>query len=228
MKLLVIMLALLLAGCSTLGSAPEDLIVEEPQNISAPTPTVTPTLAPNAESSSKRLRRVPNKSVIQTAASKPSIDTLVAFFDYIKNYEPDIRHDETAKAKWLTKSLQKSMNEFNARESENMRQHPDDKPEYADNASFTGVWNQPTTYSIISARQYDYRNADNPDGLLTIFDVLYEWGHEQGLENQYPGERSLQTYIFLHEDGLWKLDDIYGFGGEFASAESLRQYLEKR
>ncbi|HMJ09356.1 MAG TPA: hypothetical protein VK468_10150 [Pyrinomonadaceae bacterium] len=108
-----------------------------------------------------------------------------------------------------------------------MRKNPGDKPEYPDNASFTGVWNQPTYYSIISARQYDYRNTTNPNSLKAIIDVLYEWGQENSLDNQYPGTRNLRSYIFIFEDGLWKLDDIYGFEDEFTSAESLRGYFTK-
>ena len=33
------------------------------------------------------------------------------------------------------------------------------------------------------------------------------------------------SFIFLLEDGAWKLDDIYTFRGTYSQAESLNQYL---
>lgn len=55
--------------------------------------------------------------------------------------------------------------------------------------------------------------------------VLYEWGNEDDLNNQYPGVRNLHTFVFIFEDGSWKLDDIYIYNDEFTTAESLHQYF---
>jgi hypothetical protein len=117
------------------------------------------------------------------------------------------------------------MMESNAAWVEYLKKHPDDKPDGPDNASFTGVWNQPTTFSIVSARQYDYRNKTNPNAFRTMIDVLYEWGNEDDLNNQYPGVRNLHTFVFIFEDGACKLDDIYIYNDEFTGTESLHQYF---
>jgi hypothetical protein len=46
-----------------------------------------------------------------------------------------------------------------------------------------------------------------------------------GLDNQYPGEQSLHSFVFVFEEGTWKLDDIYTFDDEYVSPASLRSYL---
>jgi len=181
----------------------------------------------HAQESGGRMRRVKSRSIVKKQAPPVVVSTLVSFFEYVKKSVPDIVSDLKSQTRWLSKSLRKDMMEAYARETAKMRKNPGDKPEYPDNASFTGVWNQPTYYSIISARQYDYRNTTNPNSLKAIIDVLYEWGQENSLDNQYPGTRNLRSYIFIFEDGLWKLDDIYGFEDEFTSAESLRGYFTK-
>ena len=130
-------------------------------------------------------------------ASRSAIASLTALFAYIKKDKPDIMSDDVAQSKWLTRSLRKELKDFNIAEAEKMRLNPDDKPEYADNATFTGVWNQPTTYSIVSSRQYDYRDRNNPHAYRTIIDVLYEWDRKDLPDNEYPGVRhSAPTYIF--------------------------------
>ena len=58
-----------------------------------------------------------------------------------------------------------------------------------------------------------------------MIDVIYVWGKEDALNNQYPGVRNLHTFIFIFEGGMWKLDDIYIFNDEFTSSESLRQHF---
>ena len=44
----------------------------------------------------------------------------------------------------------------------------------------------------------------------------------------YPGDERTTSFIFVFEDGAWKLDDIYTFRGEFVHAESLNQYLRSK
>jgi len=179
----------------------------------------------HAQGFNDRMLRVKSRSIVQKQASPLAVSSLVAFIDYVKKSDPDITRDLKSQTRWLSKSLRKEMMDAYAREAARMNKNPEDKPEYPDNASFTGVWNQPTYYSIVSAREYDYRNAKNPNSFRTVIDVLYEWGKEDTIDNQYPGVRNLRSYIFIKEDGLWKLDDIYGFGDEFTGSESLRQYF---
>ena len=172
-----------------------------------------------------RLRQVKNSPVVQKPASKEAIETFVAFFEYVKKNEPDIVKDKQAREKWLSKGFRQVMMESNLVWEEYLKKNPDNKPDGPSNSSFTGVWNQPTTYSIVSTRQYDYRDKNNPHALRTMIDALYVWGNEDGLENQYPGVRNLHTFMFILENGAWKLDDVYIFNDEFTSSESLRQHF---
>jgi hypothetical protein len=174
---------------------------------------------------SPRLRQVKTNPVIQRPASRKAVATFVAFLKYVKNGRPDIVQDINAQERFLSRSLRKAMMDSNTRWVEYLKKHPEDKPDGPSNESFTGVWNQPTTYSIVSARQYDYRDEKNPNALRTIIDVLYVWGNEDDINNQYPGVRNLHTFILIFEDGTWKLDDIYIYSDEFASSESLWQYF---
>lgn len=186
---------------------------------------VTLCLVGGALGQSKRLKQVENNPVKQRPASTKAVRTFVAFFEYVKKYEPSIVDDLEAQKRWLSKSLRREMMEANAAWVEYLKKNPHDKPDGPSNSSFTGVWNQPTTYSIVSSRQYDYRNATNPSAFRTMIDVLYEWGQENDPENQYRGVRNIHTFVFIFEDGGWKLDDIYIFNDEFTSAESLYQYF---
>ena len=90
------------------------------------------------------------------------------------------------------------------------------KPDFPGNGTFIGSWDYPTTYSIVSSRRYGNR---------AIIDVLYKWGPK----TNYPGDERTTSFIYVYEDRTWKLDDVYTFRGEFATAESLNQYfLDKR
>jgi hypothetical protein len=179
----------------------------------------------DAPAQNSRLSQVSKNPVIKKPASAKAISTFVALFEYVKKAKPDIVQDQKAQERWLTKTFRSEMLAFNAARVEYMKQHPTDKPEYPSNYSFLGVWNKPTTYSIVSARQYDYRNAANPNAYRTTVDVFYEWGHEDTINNQYPGVRNLHSFMFTMEDGSWKLDDIYVYNDEFTTSESLRQYF---
>jgi hypothetical protein len=95
------------------------------------------------------------------------------------------------------------------------------------NQTFLGVWSSPETYSIIGSRHYDYRDAKNPDDNRAVIDVLYDWGYSDSLDNQYPGQKILKSFIFVFEDGAWKLDDIYNFTDTYASPGSLSAYFSR-
>jgi hypothetical protein len=182
-------------------------------------------IASSAGVAQSRLRQTKSNPVIQKPASKKAISTFVDFFEYVKKSEPDIVEDRQAQERWLTKGFRESMMKSNSAWVEYLKKNPDYKPGGPTNSSFTGVWNQPTTYSIVSTREYDYRDKDNPLALRTMIDVLYVWGKEKDICNQYPGVRNLHTFMFIFEDGAWKLDDIYIFNDEFTGSESLRQYF---
>ena len=92
---------------------------------------------------------------------------------------------------------------------------PQDNPDFPGNSTFVGSWDYPSTYSIVASRRY---------GKRAIIDVLYKWGPK----TNYPNDERTTSFIFLLEDGKWKLDDVYTFRGEFVQAESLNQYLREK
>jgi hypothetical protein len=172
-------------------------------------------------------------SGIREAPTKPRIARLAApaeckavfraFFAYVQKKEPSILTDKQAQDRWLSRQMRASL----AKHIQNSG-NPKENPDYPSNQSFVGVWDNPTTFSIFGSRHYDYRDATNPDDNRAVIDVLYEWSKTGGPNNNYPGEKMLRSFIFVFEDGVWKLDDVYTFSDKFATPESLKAYFEKR
>lgn len=182
-------------------------------------------LSLKAASPAPEIREVRVKSHAYKPAPAECVATFRAFFRYVQRREPSIITDVRAQNRWLSRLLRKSLAEHVRRSGD-----PKENPDYPSNQTFLGVWNNPTTFSIIGSRHYDYRNADNPDDDRAVLDVLYEWGENKdgNLDNQYPREKSLRSFIFVREDGAWKLDDIYTFTDEYASPDSLRGYFGRQ
>jgi hypothetical protein len=140
-------------------------------------------------------------------APRECLVTFREFFRYLQNTEPGIVRDDTAQKRWLTQELRKALAQKLATFTS-----PADDPDYPSNNTFIGSWDQPSTYAIVSSRRY---------GKRAVIDVLYKWGPK----TNYPGDERTTSFIFMLEDGAWKLDDIYTFRGQFVQAESLNQYL---
>jgi hypothetical protein len=169
------------------------------------------------------MREVQNNSYLNNQAPPECLAVFRALLDYIRKPEPSIVSDQQAQDRWLSNLLRKAIADHVKHSGS-----PKDNPAYPSNSSFVGAWNYPTTFSIIGSRHYDYRNSDNPDDNRAVVDVLYEWDTNGRLNNQYPGSRALKSFVFVFEDGAWKLDDIYTFSDEYASPGSLRSYFSKR
>lgn len=144
------------------------------------------------------------------AAPPECLASFREFFRYLQKNEPSIVQDEQAQKRWLTQQLRKALAQKVATFTS-----PADNPDFPSNATFIGSWDYPTTYSIVASRRY---------GKRAVIDVLYKWGPN----TNYPGDERTTSFIFLLEDGAWKLDDIYTFRGEFAQAESLNQYFREK
>ena len=129
------------------------------------------------------------------------------FFRYLQRNDANIVRDQVAQKRWLTAELRKAL----AQKLATFTSAGDD-PDYPGNGTFIGSWDYPTTYSIVASRRYGNR---------AVIDVLYKWGPK----TNYPGDERTTSFIFMLEDGAWKLDDIYTFRGAYVSAESLSQYL---
>ena len=144
------------------------------------------------------------------AAPRECLAAFRGFFQYLQKSEPGIVRDEQAQKRWLSQELRKALAQKLATFSS-----PADNPDYPSNNTFIGSWDQPTSYAIVASRRY---------GKRAVIDVLYKWGPK----TNYPGDERTTSFIFLLEDGAWKLDDIYTFRGEFVQAESLSQYLREK
>ena len=145
-----------------------------------------------------------------SAAPAECLATFRQFFAYVQKTEPSIVTDERAQNKWLTRNLREALKQKVA----TFKDQPND-PDFPGNGTFVGTWDFPTTFSILGSRRYDKR---------AVIDVWYSWGKG----TNYPGDTRLSYFVFLLEDGSWKLDDVYTFRGEFASAESLNAYLTSK
>lgn len=165
--------------------------------------------AQQAKASGSTLQEVKHRSH-SIAAPRECLATLRQMFTYLRKAEPNIIRDEAAQKRWLSKDLREAL----------MRQvatftNPEENHDLPSNSTFVGSWDYPTTYSIVSSRRYGQR---------AVVDVLYKWGPN----TNYPGDERTSSFIFVLEDGVWKLDDIYTFKGEFVSAGSLSEELRTR
>lgn len=143
-------------------------------------------------------------------APKECLATFREFFAYLQKNDSNIVRDEPAQKRFLTEQLRKAFMEKVATFT-----NPQDDPDYPSNRTFIGSWDQPSTYSIIASRRYAKR---------AVIDVLYKWGPN----TNYPGDERTTSFIFMLENGAWKLDDVYTFRGEFVQAESLNQYFREK
>ena len=144
------------------------------------------------------------------AAPRECLAAFRGFFQFLQKSEPGIVRDEQAQKRWLSQELRKALAQKLATFTS-----PKDDPDYPSNNTFIGSWDQPSNYSIVASRRY---------GKRAVIDVLYKWGPK----TNYPGDERTTSFIFLLEDGTWKLDDIYTFRGEYVQAESLHQYLREK
>jgi hypothetical protein len=173
--------------------------------------TMTSTLLVPAQGPTKHAITELKGKTISVAAPKQCLLAFREFFNYLQKNEPSIVKDERAQKLFLSENLRKAFQQKIASFTSGS-----DDPDFPSNATFIGSWDYPTTYSIVSSRRYGDR---------AIIDVLYKWGPK----TNYPGDERTTSFIYVFEDRMWKLDDVYTFRGEFATAESLNRYfLDKR
>ena len=161
-------------------------------------------------------------SATRPQAPSECVAVFNTFFDYVRKPEPSLITDQQAQERWLSKLFRASLAEGIKRAGD-----PQSNPDYPSNGTFVGVWSYPTSVSIIGSRHYDYRDADNLEDNRAVIDVLYEWDKNGSLDNQYPGAKALYSFLFVFEDGAWKLDDIYTFSDKYARPGSLRSYFSR-
>jgi hypothetical protein len=147
---------------------------------------------------------------VTVVAPRECLSAFREFVRYLQKPDTNIIRDEAAQKRWLTQELRKALAQKVATFAS-----PADDPDFPSNATFVGSWDYPTTYSIAASRRYGQR---------AVIDVLYKWGPK----TNYPGDERTTSFVFVYEDGAWKLDDIYTFRGAFVQAESLNQYLREK
>ena len=147
---------------------------------------------------------------VAVAAPQQCLAAFREFFSYLQKRDSNIVKDERTQKLFLSANLRKVFQQKIASFASGA-----DDPDFPSNDTFIGSWDYPTTYSIVGSRRYGNR---------AVVDVLYKWGPN----TNYEGDERTTSFIFVFEERMWKLDDIYTFRGEFAAAESLNQYLEKR
>lgn len=160
----------------------------------------------------------PSRAAIQEVKQKSSavappkecLKTFREFFWYLQRSEPSIVRDEQAQKRWLTEELRTALAKKVATYTS-----PQEDPDFPSNSTFIGSWDYPSTYAIVASRRYGNRS---------VIDVLYKWGPN----TNYPGDERTTSFIFLLENGAWKLDDVYTFRGKFVQAESLSQYFREK
>ena len=162
-----------------------------------------------AKATTTSIKEVPHKAP-DVAAPNECLQVFREFFRYLQKSEPSIVSDGQAQKRWLTQELRKSL----AQKVASFKDKSDD-PDFPGNGTFVGSWDYPSTYSLVASRRY---------GKRAVIDVLYKWGPG----TNYPGDERTSSFIFLDEDGSWKLDDVYTFRGAFVQAESLSQYLREK
>ena len=164
-----------------------------------------------AQGQTKRAITEVKGKTVAAAAPNQCLLAFREFFSYLQKNESNILKDERAQKLFLSENLRKAFQQKIASFT-----NGSDDPDFPGNGTFIGSWDYPTTYSIVSSRRYGNR---------AIIDVLYKWGPN----TNYPGDERTTSFIYVFEDRMWKLDDVYTFRGEFATAESLNQYfLDKR
>ena len=150
------------------------------------------------------------KPLVVTAAPPACITAFRQLFAYLQNSQPGIVKDEKAQERFLSKNLREALEKKVA----SFKDQPDD-PDFPTNNTFIGSWDNPTTFTILGSRRYEKR---------VVLDIWYEWGKG----TNYPGDTRLSNFVYVFEEGAWKLDDVYTFRGEFAASESLNFYLRSK
>jgi hypothetical protein len=127
---------------------------------------------------------------------------------YLSHEKPDLTDDKATQNHWLSESLRKALAHRMDAYKDYAKKNPDSPEGPPSNADFIGSWDYPTSFMITGSRRYGER---------AIVDVTFKWG--PGTE--YTGDTRLTSNVFVHEDGGWKLDDIYTYRGKFVSGSSL-------
>jgi hypothetical protein len=156
------------------------------------------------------IRESPRKPLVVSTAPEECVEAFRQMFRYIQRPEPSIVKDDMAQRRWLSKNLREALKQKVA----TFNDQPND-PDFPGNGTFVGTWDSPTTFTIMGSRRYGNR---------AVIDVWYSWGKG----TNYPGDTRLSYFVFVLEDDKWKLDDVYTFRGEYASAESLNAYLTSK
>jgi hypothetical protein len=134
---------------------------------------------------------------------------------YLFHEKPDIASDANAQTRWLSEPMRKALANRQKVYAQYAKENPDSPEGPPSNSDFIGSWNYPTSFRFVGSRLAGQR---------AVVDVLFTWG--KGTE--YPGDTRLTYYVLVHDNGSWKLEDIYTFEGRFVAAGSLLETFRQR
>lgn len=169
------------------------------------------------DANAARIREVRSKLSASTVPQECLV-FVRQFIDYLSQGGNDLTTDTKSREKWLAETLDERLTIAAELCRKTNELHPDDALPCPDNGFFIVADAFPVTYSIIGSRRY---------GDSVLVDLQLEWPRDK----DYPDDKLLQSYLLLHENGRWKLCDIYTFGGEvrgdIMTGSSLNEGLEK-
>ena len=136
------------------------------------------------------------------------LSTARSLLAYLSKKKPDIGSDVSKQDQWLSDNLRNELRKKIKICEQEARRRPTDKIETPSNETFLRAWDRPSTYKVVGSRGYDG---------VAIVDVQFDWG----AETNYEGNTRIQSYIFVLENGHWKLDDVYGIREKYAGPGNL-------
>jgi len=149
------------------------------------------------------------------AAPIECLDTAHLLLSYLLNEKTDIGSDRVMQSQWLSVKLRSELEKKQRACEEELKHRPMDKIISPSNNDFLLTWEPPSAYTIIGSRRY---------GNIAFVDYEFRWG----IGKQYEGNMRIQSYIFILENGNWKLDDVYSVREAFAAPGNLSNELRSR
>jgi len=140
------------------------------------------------------------------------LDTARLLLSYLLNEKTHIGTDRASQNRWLSVKLRSELEKKQRACEEELKRRPMDKIVSPSNNDFLLIWEPPSAYTIIGSRRYEN---------TAFVDFEFRWG----IGKHYEGNRRIQSYIFILENGKWKLDDVYNVREPYAAPGNLSNEL---
>jgi hypothetical protein len=158
---------------------------------------------------------LPRIAMADRTAPIECLDTARLLLSYLLNGKTDIGNDNDSQSRWLSTELRRELKKKQRAVDVEVKRRPTEKILSPSNADFLLAWEPPSACTIIGSRRY---------GNIVFVDVEFRWGKGKN----YEGNRRLQSYIFIYENGKWKLDDVYSAREAYAPPGNLSREFRSR